>query len=266
MVTETTTFVREVSLSPGTTLETLFSAPFTFVDARLAEHYGLASEPSAGGSAGGFAKVELPATRRGLLGHASVIAALSGPNKTSPVHRGLFFREHMLCESPPVPPPDAQSMGALLSSPDPNANARDDWENFQKVAPKCAGCHQSFHPLGLALESFDPIGRHRTTDKGKPIDLSVRLAGTGSGGGEYPDGFALARAIAKSPEGETCFAQHWVTYGLGAEKDPCLAAVVREKGREQVRDQAGAGEALTIVDLVVATTQVDAFYNRSRAK
>lgn len=181
----------------------LARADWTYVDARLANLYGLPPP------AQGFARVSTAATeRRGLLGQASFLTVTSHAATTSPVKRGKFVLERLLCAAPPDPPP---GIPPLDSVPMPGATLRERLEEHRK-SPSCAGCHSSMDPIGFGLEPFDAIGGLRTKDDG---GFAVDSAG------ELPDGRAfggpreLAEIVAADPRFARCVAEKLWVYALG---------------------------------------------------
>ena len=141
----------------------LIAADYTFVDERLAAHYGI---PGVYGSR--FRKVTLDGRRAGLLGHGGLLTVTSYPNRTSPVLRGKWVLENLLGAPPPPPPPDVPSFPERGEHGEP-ATVRELLEMHRR-SPACAGCHAPMDPLGFALEQFDAIGRWRATDGDAPID------------------------------------------------------------------------------------------------
>jgi hypothetical protein len=148
----------------------LLTAEYTFVNERLARHYRI---PNVYGSH--FRRVTLPdQTRRGLLGHGSILMVTSYATRTSPVVRGKWLLENILGAPPPAPPPDVPDLpeegsGGKVTS------VRERMEQHRSN-PACASCHAQMDPLGFALENFDAVGRWRTTDEGNtPIDASGAL-------------------------------------------------------------------------------------------
>ena len=162
-------FQRESELLVESTLREdrsvvdLVAADYTFVDERLAAHYGI---PGVYGSR--FRKVTLDGRRAGLLGHGGLLTVTSYPNRTSPVLRGKWVLENLLGAPPPPPPPDVPSFPERGEHGEP-ATVRELLEMHRRN-PACAGCHAPMDPLGFALEQFDAIGRWRTTDGDAPID------------------------------------------------------------------------------------------------
>jgi cytochrome c551/c552 len=147
----------------------LLSADYTFVNERLARHYGI---PNVYGDR--FRRVALTDGRRGgLLGQGSLLTVTSYPNRTSPVLRGKWLLETILGTPPPPPPPDVPALqergeGGKIAS------VRERLEQHRNN-PACSGCHSVMDPLGFALDNFDPIGRWRTEDAGTPVDASGAL-------------------------------------------------------------------------------------------
>jgi mono/diheme cytochrome c family protein len=168
MLEETPRFVGHQLTGDRSIIE-LLTANYTFVNERLARHYGI---PNVYGSH--FRRVTLDGgTRGGLLGHASVLTVTSYPNRTSPVLRGKWLLANMLGSPPPPPPPDVPDLkeadldGRVLS-------VRERMEIHRKN-PVCASCHQRMDPLGFSLENFDALGKWRTVLDGIPIDAAASL-------------------------------------------------------------------------------------------
>jgi hypothetical protein len=151
----------------------LMTADYTFVNERLARHYGI---PNVYGS--DFRRVALTSeARRGLLGHGSILTVTSAPNRTSPVTRGAWILENLLGSPPPLPPPDVPAFPETQSGQGISQKPSTVRERMtqHRTNPACRGCHQIMDPIGLALENFDGVGRWRTTDSGLPIDASGQL-------------------------------------------------------------------------------------------
>ena len=144
----------------------LLGADYTFVNERLAEHYGI---PGIYGNR--FRRVTLGGAQRGgLLGHGSLLSLTSYPNRTSPVLRGKWVLENLLGTPPPAPPADVPPLPDRGEGGAP-ATVRELMEQH-RANPVCAGCHAPMDPLGFALENFNAIGGWRTTDARSPIDAS----------------------------------------------------------------------------------------------
>lgn len=150
-------------------IEDLLSADFTFVNQRLARHYGIK-----GVKGDDFERVSLNGTNRaGVLTHASILTLTSNPGRTSPVKRGKWILENIFGEAPPPPPPGVPELEETAKS-SPNASLREQLAKHRED-PGCAACHKVMDPLGLGLENFDAIGQWREKDGKKPIDASGRL-------------------------------------------------------------------------------------------
>jgi mono/diheme cytochrome c family protein len=175
MAQETQLFVAS-QLQEDRSVTELLTANYTFVNERLAKHYGI---PNIYGDR--FRRVQFTdGVRGGLLGQASVLAVTSYPNRTSVTVRGKWLLANLLGSPPPPPPPDVPALKEAGSDGQPRA-LRERMELHRKNAV-CASCHQRMDPLGFALENFDALGRWRTESDGAPIDASASL----------PDGTAFA--------------------------------------------------------------------------
>lgn len=201
---ETRAFAQHVAFDSTGTFEELLTADYTVVDATAARFYGLA----------GSGKVAYDGRRAGLLGHASILATTAHSDQTSPIRRGLFVRRNLLCQELPPPPPFAGGVPDV----DPNATTRERFEQHT-ANPVCASCHRYIDELGFGLEKFDPVGRWRDTEGGRPIDASgdmndVERLGTGTSApyGSLPE---LAATIARSHAGPSCFVRQYLRYSRG---------------------------------------------------
>ena len=159
----------------------LLDADYTFVDERLARHYGL---PNIGGSR--FRRVELPSSspRRGLLGHGSILTLTSAPNRTSPVKRGQWVLNNLLGTPAPQPPDNVETNLEETAPAGEATTMRERLEQHQ-ANPTCAMCHSLIDPLGFALENFDSIGGWRDTEAGRTVNAQ----------GSFIDGSVLDGAV-----------------------------------------------------------------------
>jgi hypothetical protein len=165
-------FRREVELFFASILredrsvEDLLTADYTFVNERLARHYGI---PGVYGPQ--FRRVTLGADqdmRFGLLGKGALLTVTSDAARTSPVKRGKWFLETFFGVSPPDPPPGVET--DLKQPPDGAPRTMRERLKAHSTNPSCASCHMQFEPMGLAMENFDAVGQWRTTDAGLPVD------------------------------------------------------------------------------------------------
>ena len=207
----------------------LIAADYTFVDERLAAHYGI---PGVYGSR--FRKVTLDGRRAGLLGHGGLLTVTSYPNRTSPVLRGKWVLENLLGAPPPPPPPDVPSFPERGDHGEP-ATVRELLEMHRR-SPACAGCHAPMDPLGFALEQFDAIGRWRTTDGNAPIDAHGVMPT-----GDAFDGLSgLKEMLAGNPEPLVrTVTEKLLAYALGRAIEyhdyPAIRGIVREADADDYR-------------------------------
>jgi Protein of unknown function (DUF1592)/Protein of unknown function (DUF1588)/Protein of unknown function (DUF1587)/Protein of unknown function (DUF1585)/Protein of unknown function (DUF1595)/Planctomycete cytochrome C len=164
LVQETELFL-DSQLRDDRSIVDLVNADYTFVNDRLARHYGI---PNVYGSR--FRRVAMSGERRGLLGHASILALTSYPNRTSPVLRGKWLLDNVLGSPPPPPPPNVPDLKTTGEDGQP-ASIRARMEQHRTNAV-CASCHVRMDPLGFALENFDALGKWRTTSDGVRVDAS----------------------------------------------------------------------------------------------
>jgi hypothetical protein len=251
-------FRKETELLFGTivredrSLVELLDADYTFVDERLAKHYGI---PGVRGSH--FRRIQLPpdGRRRGLLGHGSLLTVTSVTNRTSPVSRGKWILDNLLGAPPPDPPPGVETN---LDPPEGDTTPTTIRQRLElhRANPTCASCHRIMDPMGFALENFDLIGAWRETEGATPIDASGQLAdGTAVKGPAD-----LRRAVLERPEAfMTTAASKLLTYALGRPVHsydmPTVRAVVRRAAREDNRFSA----------LVLGIVESDSFLKRMKA-
>ncbi|HEY8518788.1 MAG TPA: DUF1592 domain-containing protein [Gammaproteobacteria bacterium] len=205
----------------------LLTADYTFVNERLARHYGI---PNVYGSH--FRRIDVPdPNRRGLLGHASILTVTSYPNRTSPVLRGKWILENVLGTPPPPPLPNVPALEENVAGKPPRT-LRERLEEHRKN-PICASCHDVMDPIGLGLENFDAVGRWRTVEAGGPVDASGRLAD-----GTPIDGpVALREALTARPEQfVSLMTEKLLTYALGRGLEPFDMPTVRNIVRAAAKD------------------------------
>jgi hypothetical protein len=201
----------------------LLTANYTFVNQRLAEHYGI---PNVYGSQFRRITVEDP-TRIGLLGQSSIHTVTSYPNRTSPVLRGKYILTNILGTPPPAPPPNVPALEENLPGAAPKS-VRARLEQHRNN-PVCATCHNVMDPIGFALENFDAVGAWRTKEPGGAIDSSGQMAnGTPVNGPQ-----TLRAALTAQPEQFVgIVTEKLLTYALGrgleAYDMPTVRRVVRD--------------------------------------
>jgi hypothetical protein len=235
-------FRREIELFFGSVVEEdrnvidLLTANYTFVDERLARHYGI---PGVYGSR--FRRVELGADldmRRGLLGKGGLLTATSQPSRTSPVVRGQWFLQTLLGVAPPPPPPNVPIIPAKTEDATGNLREPSMRQKMEqhRANPTCASCHKIMDPIGFSLENFDAIGMWRTVDEGLPIDASGVLVD-----GTVLDGPASLRSalLRYSDQYVRVVTEKLLTYALGRGTDaadmPVVRSIVREAAKNDYR-------------------------------
>ncbi len=228
---ETELFI-ESQLREDRTVPDLLRADYTFVNERLARHYGIA-----GVYGSHFRRVTHTDERRaGLLGHASILTVTSYPHRTSPVVRGKWLLDNLLGAPPPPPPPEVPELSESEDEERP-ATMRERMARH-RASPACAACHATIDPLGFALENFDAVGRWRTSegDVGTPIDASGALPD----GAPFDGPAELGQALLREPwrtEFVGTVTEKLLTYALGRGLDYYDAPVVRRI----IRDAAPGG-------------------------
>ena len=228
-------FERELELFVGSIIREkrsvleLLTADYTFVNERLALHYGI---PNIFGSH--FRRVSgLDETRRGLLGKGGILLVTSHADRTSPVVRGKWILDNLVGSPPPPPPAEVPPLPETTGAKPLTMRAR---MEQHRANPACASCHKLMDPLGLALENFDAVGAWRTEDNGQKVDTSGQLAD----GTKIEGVRGLRNALLKQPEVlVTTVTEKLLTYALGRglepEDMPVVRAIVRQAEREDYR-------------------------------
>ena len=208
----------------------LLTADYTFVDERLARHYGI---PNVYGSR--FRRVILKDdARRGLLGQGSILLVTSVANRTSPVARGKWVLENLVGTSAPLPPPNVPALAEDAGS-QRVTSVRERMEAHRKN-PVCASCHKIMDPIGFSLENFDLVGKWRNKDGGVPIDASSQLVD-----GTKLDGPASLRQalVSRSDVFSSTLIEKLLTYGLGRGLKyydmPAVRAISKDAAPDQYR-------------------------------
>ena len=200
-------FVDAVVFEGSGRFSELLTADWSIVNGDLATRYDLAPGPD-------WSEVDVGEERGGLLGHASVLASYAHSDQNSPVRRGLFVREHLLCQSLGTPPPEAGGVPDV----DPDATTCERFEQHS-ADPVCAGCHQYIDPVGFGFERFDALGGYRTVEHGQPIPTDGSLAGrdrfTDDFDREFNSVSRLGGFLATSTSAPTCFTAQLLRFGLG---------------------------------------------------
>lgn len=202
-------FVDEVFEGEGT-LRALLTSERHYVNDALAPLYGLTAEGAE------LQPREVPQRgASGLLSHVSVLAANAHSDQSSPVRRGLFVREHLLCQKLGAPPPDAGGVPTV----DPNASTRERIEQHTANG-SCSACHRYIDPIGFGFEAYDPIGQWRTVDGGQPVDASgavLDLEWRGDGSVPFNSLAELSSLLAQSSAAHLCLTRELYRFATGWE-------------------------------------------------
>jgi len=221
----------------------LLTADYTFVNERLAEHYGI---PGVTGEA--FRRVRvIDENRRGLLGHGSILMMTSHGNRTSPVMRGKWVMEVLLGSPPPPPPPVVPAFEETAGSEGARQLTTRERMEIHRANPACNSCHRVIDPIGLALDNFDVTGAWRIKENLSPIDPTGELYD-----GTFIDGPAgLRNAIMKRPSVfRRTFARNLMAYAVGRRVEYYDMPTIRE----MERDSAANGDRMSsyIMGVVLA--------------
>jgi hypothetical protein len=224
----------------------LVTADYTFVNERLARHYGYA-----GVSGPAFRQVPYPDdTRRGLLGHGSILTLTSHGNRTSPVLRGKWVLEVLLGSPPPPPPPNVPDLEKTSDATGGRFLSVAEQFAMHRASPLCSSCHIVIDPIGLALDHFDVTGAWRIKDRGVPVKTD----------GELYDGTKLSGAadlraalVARSDVVISHFTEMLMAYAVGRRVEyydmPAIRRIVRDAGPHDYR----------MSDLILGVTRSAAF-------
>ncbi|HUQ87424.1 MAG TPA: DUF1592 domain-containing protein [Vicinamibacterales bacterium] len=210
----------------------LFTADYTYANERVARHYGIANVTGPE-----FRRVTLPADRRGILGHGSILTLTSIAERTSPVQRGKWVMEVLLGSPPPPPPPNVPALEETKGTAESGRalTVRERMEQHRSN-PQCTSCHRVIDPLGLALENFDATGKWRIRDGGMAVDTKGQLFdGTSI---EGPDG--LRDALLRHKDVFLLsFTRSLMTYALGRRIEafdmPAVRKIIRDAGAQNYR-------------------------------
>jgi hypothetical protein len=226
LLAETRDFAADVVFSRDGSDASQLTAGYTILDDVAAKFYG--AQPG---------HVQLP-NRTGVLGDAAVLASVAHSDQTSPVKRGLLVRRNFLCEDLPPPPPN----GGSLPSVDPNATTRDRFAMHSSSAA-CSSCHMYIDKVGFGFEHFDPVGRWRDMENGKPVDGTGDMNDVERLGTDTSHPFSslpeLAAAIATSKAGPACFVRQYLRFSRGLREtlaERCDRLWVASKWNGDVRE------------------------------
>jgi hypothetical protein len=243
--TEFTDFISSVYTGDGT-LQTLFTAPYSFVNHDLGVIYGVT------GPATGFAKVALDATKRGgIFTQTAFLATLASDGADNPIYRGLSIYLKVLCGNIGSPPAVVPPVNFIA-----NGTTRQSYE-AHGMSACAAGCHNLFDPPGFSFENYDGIGAFRTTDANLPVDSTGNFVTPANATITFQNALDLSKQLAQSGEAQTCIDRQWTRYILGRPE------TMAESGSMSVAYQKAAATAgFSIRDLLTTLVQSKAFMYR----
>ncbi|MDF3068137.1 MAG: hypothetical protein K0R38_3738 [Polyangiaceae bacterium] len=202
-------FFDDLLANQGGKLQALFKSQTVFYNKDLGDYYG------ASGTDAFQSLVKTDGTAAGILTLPIVMAVQGKPDESSPIYRGRFVREALLCQQLPAPPaniPPAPTVMAGVSTRERSAQHASD--------PTCAGCHMLLDQVGFGFENYDTLGRYRTEDGGKPIDASGQLVGTRDANGPFNGVQELAEKLAGSAEVKECVTRQWFRFAISRFEQP----------------------------------------------
>ncbi len=212
MTEETNLFLKDILTGATASFLDVLDAPYTYANARLAQHYGLT-----GVTGTAFQKVSLAGTKRaGLIMQGSILTTTSFPTRTSPVKRGQWVMEKILCTPPPPPPDNVPALEATVVPPGSSVRTKLD---AHIANPNCSGCHAVMDPIGFGFEHFDGIGAWRDMDGMAVIDATGKLPD----GTTFDGALSLAAALRQTGGSNiaACATQKVFAYSIG--RDPVAA-------------------------------------------
>jgi hypothetical protein len=218
-------FVDAAFWADGDAVSTMLSSPNLFLNSALGPEFGF----NAGLNNDFTAVAASPDERAGLLTQPALLSILAHPDQSSPIHRGIFVREKMLCEVLPPPPNDI-----LIEPPDPDPNATTRERFAQHTEEElCQGCHELIDPIGFGFENYDELGRFRTEENGLPIDVSGSLLYTNTPEieGDFDGAVELSLRLATADQVKACIGTQWYRFAFNKGEtvaDACRVQKVRD--------------------------------------
>ena len=245
-------FTESVVVDGDAKLATLLTAPYSFMNADLAALYGddVTGAVPAGAE---FEQVSLDPTRRaGIVTQGAVMATLAKGNRTSPVFRGKFVREQLMCESLPIPPANL-----VIVPPDLDAT-KTTREQFEEIGanPDCSSCHALMNPIGFGFEHYDAMGLWRETQNDKPVDATGEIVASQDLDGTFDGAVQLANQLAGSEAVAECVTSQWFRFTYNRTVTP------EDRCNLDQLNEAFAASDHDLRELLVALTQTDTFLYR----
>ena len=234
-------FARDVEEAywSGLGIGDLMLADWSMMTPELAAYYGVTADPSTA-DADGWMKVDVAG---GLLTRGALMASLGTPTTSSPVHRGKFVREKLLCQTMPPPPNDIVIEVPVFTE---GSTTRSLYENYTLANKDCAGCHDLMDRIGFGFENYDGDGTYRTSDQGTTVDASGEIVRSPHSDGDFAGPDELAARLADSSDVEQCYVKNWLEYATGTLVD--IESTCAVEMAEKVKEN-GGGLAGTLATL-----------------
>ena len=247
MLAETAAFAANTVIDGDGKLSTIFTAPRSFIDGRLAALYGV---PGVTGNAVAEAPLD-PAQRSGILTHGSFLAGHANSDESNPTRRGKVLADRVVCVEIALPPDDVPDP----EPPKPGVSVRERFEKHSTQA--CAqACHGVMDPLGFAFENYNGMGAYQTMDAGKPVNAAGKIELDGKFH-EFKNAIDLGKALAGSKQVATCMARQFLRYALRRKE------VVGDEQALAATEAAFASKSYDLKELMVALTKTRSFTHRT---
>jgi hypothetical protein len=256
--TEAEMFIGDVFWNDGS-LSSFLTAPYSYMNQAVASHYGLTGPTGAD-----FVRVDLDPTRRaGILTLGAFLTGHANADQGSPIRRGKFVRESLLCDEVLPPPND---IVIVVPEVTPGTTTRERFEAHSSI-PLCAGCHAAMDPIGHTFGNYDAIGRWQDTESGLAIDASGEIAVGANGDqnltGPITGAVELAAKLANSTQVANCVATQWFRWGIGRSDDPAADACSVEAVKNQF---AAASYDMRTLPVAIVTTDAFRYYRSGDAQ
>lgn len=203
LTTQARTFIDDVLANQGGKLDTLLTSQTVFVNKDLGSYYGTTGGDTFTPTTGNAGATS------GILTLPAFLALMAKPSESSPIYRGKFVREMMLCQLLPAPPANIPKPPDVM----PGVSTRERLAQHE-VSPACAGCHKLMDPIGFAFENYDSLGKYRTQDGSAPVDASGELISTGEVDAKINGVVELGQKLAQSETVRQCLARQWFRFAL----------------------------------------------------
>ncbi len=243
-------FFDDLLTKQGGKLSALFTSPTVFYNKDLGGYYGVTGTDA-------FQSLQkTDGTVAGILTLPAVMAVQAKPNESSPIYRGRFVREALLCQQLPAPPPNIPAPPEVM----PGVSTRERSAQHEHD-PTCSGCHQLLDPVGFGFENYDTLGRYRTEDGGKPIDATGNVVQTRDMNGAFNGVAELAKKLAASSEVKECVTRQWFRYAMNRFEQPvdgCSMKSVVDSFDAAAQDLSSLPQAIVQTDAFLYRRPIDA--------